>query len=206
MNNTNKKVKSMKTLQFCLIIFLLSICSAQVYAWQLSYDESVDGDLDGSNLLQLGVGTNIVSGTICNGSGVASCPQDFDFDTFSFLLPSDGALTKISMAFTLDNWGAAFPGALYAIFPFTLEEPVYFPEPSPELLFTTYFPILSVDPVTFSHTTLMCGCFPGDVWFASYQLQLEVTQNVPAPGSFALLLLAAMALWLHRQRAAQFAK
>lgn len=188
----------------CVVVLLAALLlSTAAHALPLSYDESVDGDLDGSNLLALGVGTNSVSGTFCDGFLVADCDQDFD--SFLFLLPASGALTKISLAFTLDNRGASIPGAAYAILPFTVGEAVSFLDPSPALLFTTDLPIMSVDAVRFSQTTLSCGCFPGDSWFASYQLQLDVTApaNVPTPGSFTLLLLAGSALWRHRHRTAQ---
>jgi hypothetical protein len=191
----------------CRIVLLLIsvLLSATAYALPLSYDESVDGDLDGNNMLPLDVGTNSIIGTLCDG--FLDCGQDFD--TFLFLLPPDGALTQISLAFTLDNWGASIPGAAYVILPFTVGESVSFLlDPSPALLFATYIPILSVDPVRFSHTTLSCGCLDDDGWFASYELQMEVTAStdVPTPGTFGLLLLAGTALWRHRQWAAEFAK
>lgn len=182
------------------IIFLAALLcfAASTYAMPISYDEIASGDLDGSQTLTLGVGSNTVTGTL-TFSNNSSFPTDVD--DFNFVVDLGDTLTAISMDIALLNIGSGsffIAGWGLNIGSSTLFEDVLIPSTGVSL-FSAAVP-LSSGTYAMINTGLTGSVSLGEFRIAAYTISLNVT-SVPEPGTLSLLALglAGIAYRLHRK-------
>ncbi|ROS01330.1 putative secreted protein [Sinobacterium caligoides] len=88
-----------------LVLALLLTINYSSNAVSLIYDEEIDGDLSSSQTLEMGVGANIVSGTLgCTITG------DCDFDLFSISFAEIVLIESIELSLVDLSGGGNFPG------------------------------------------------------------------------------------------------
>ena len=85
----------------CVIgaLLLLGICE-RAQASPIAYQESISGDLNGSQNFALDIGINTIGGAVCLGDP-GQQPFCFDLDSFSASIPADARVTDISLTYVL---------------------------------------------------------------------------------------------------------
>jgi hypothetical protein len=191
------------------LMFVLLFSSAIAMAEPIHFDEAVDGDLDGSQVLELGFGDNLVEGTsqsFGNLTGFA------DFDRFFFVLPEFSALTSITFWWS----GGLTEGSTETLARMTWRLPL----PDGRCGLGLSRNVLN-GPGTASTTTcgtsllsdLGTGTFfmdhgpangtdsdDGDSWNYSLTFAVESTRSVPEPGTLLLLGSGLLAMGAARRR------
>lgn len=180
--------------QILSTVLLVSIMTG-ANADTVSYNESVSGDLNGTQDLLFDVGLNTVAGSIAwsNGGAVST-----DFDSFDFILAGGSVLDSIFLDIELQDVGSG----TWSRMGWSLNN-----GPSADVSFPSYAQSLFEDalPLTegtfdFDQRFASGALVSGDYRVADYSLSFLVSSvNVPEPGSIMLFAIGLIGLVLSRR-------
>lgn len=183
-----KQIRQLGLTKIRLFRSLLAAISAlmitgHAYAIPISYDESVNGDLNGSQNLALGVGLNTVMGTITFSNNIFIAT---DFDIFDFSVAVGSSLTTITIDIALLPVGSGvFSSSGWRLNEWEYSEGVAIPSTGLSL-FTAALPLSSGNFNIANYS--LAGSLPADTGWrtAAYTMSLDVTA-VPEPSILALM-------------------
>ncbi len=85
-------------MKLAVIFTLFIVCSSATAS--VIHDENLDGDLDNTQTLNLGLGANVIIGSTAAGENNADGSTFGDSDFFTFLMPANSKLTSITYSFS----------------------------------------------------------------------------------------------------------
>ena len=187
-------IKVVRNILLCTITL---IATGVAQAIPINYDESTDGDLDGTQLLDLDVGANTVIGTHQATPGGAAG----NFDSWNFVLGADLGISSITFDYedpqgafnqfpNQGSFGITAPGNVLIVF-FLYSRDFSYSD--------TFGPLIA----TGNYLVELTGVFvfPSASWTAVFNV-VSTGQPVPEPGTLGLLGAGLLGLFVRRKKAA----